>query len=510
MDTDNTNLQMEAVGAGYRAFDTEELTNPEKKRRCTDAFAIPFWAAQFLAVIILFAMEASEVFGPDFDFGAYFELLITIWAVSAVLGGVFAVVWLGVMFLLAGKSVLVSIVLWVLMNIGFGIYLMTEGLEPNAYTNFVMAGLSALWFFLIRHKIPFAQTCVDIALMAFKHHPGIIFTSLFTTFFNVGWWVMENFLFVFLIFKLAMKGTFTSNNVFGIYAFVYLTNSWTQTVMKSISHVTTAGAVTTYLVSDSQKSAVCVAFKRGTTSSFGSLCLGGFVITLIDTLRISISWFLNWGCCNTCMNYFKKLIQYFNAYALCHVAIYGDTFKEGCQSVMALFEKSGIKIIVNDSLITRTLAVGAWLVGLLVGTIGASWYVAAVDDAICEDPYFASTCGMSSFWQGKFFEYLLFWSCFLIGSSSARSSLYVIFSGVATIFIVWANDPDGFSKTRPEMYQQLTDQGQAVFNFTVPAHRADTGNAIPGGVVVEDGSLQSGAMAQAVPMAQPVHTGTER
>lgn len=136
-----------------------------------------------------------------------------------------------------------------------------------------------------------------------------------------------------------------------------------------------------------------------------------------------------------CLSFIESLLEYFNRYAFCYVAIYGMDFKSAGKAVFNLFKSKGWTTIINDDLIDTALSFGCLGCGILTGFIGWSYSVGI---------------GVSSDYQ------LVLFICGLIaGYAMSQVTLNVISSAVATVFVCFAENPAALQNTRPERFNQL-------------------------------------------------------
>jgi len=81
--------------------------------------------------------------------------------------------------------------------------------------------------------------------------------------------------------------------------------------------------------------------------------------------------------------------------------------------------------------------VGAYLGGLACGGIGVGWYHSDQTNVEYYEDFF------------------IFWVCFIIGYNMVRDGLYIIWSAVATSFVLWATDPNCMNIGQPLYFQQI-------------------------------------------------------
>jgi len=234
---------------------------------------------------------------------------------------------------------------------------------------------------------------------------------------------------------------------------------WTSQVVKNVLHVTVAGVAATYyfLVSPSNPNPpnpTGSSLKRATTTSFGSICLGSLILSLVRALRavvVMASQQPNGNarggaavaracafCVARCLlSILDRVVEYVNQYAFAQVAIYGKSYCEGAQATWELFKVRGFDALINDSLVGVALGF-ACVMGGLTG--------AAVSGLLSS---FVFNDGVAGSW--------VVWAVlgFLFGFGLTMLAVEVVDSAVTTLFVCLAEDPAALQRTKPQMYQQL-------------------------------------------------------
>lgn len=136
-------------------------------------------------------------------------------------------------------------------------------------------------------------------------------------------------------------------------------------VIKGWVHTCIAGVQATWYFlypHATPSSPVFGAVKRASTTSFGSICFGSFLVALIRTIR----YFLNIAqqqarnsnnvaaecalCLVDCiLGCLESLINYINQYAFAICAIYGKSFIPAAQQAWGLMKSRGFDAVINDS-----------------------------------------------------------------------------------------------------------------------------------------------------------------
>jgi len=92
----------------------------------------------------------------------------------------------------------------------------------------------------------------------------------------------------------------------------------------------------------------CTCLKRTLTTSFGSVCLGALVTSVLTTLELATIFLL--PCCIV-----DLLLRYLNRYAFVQVATYGKSYFNSARSIQSLFKLFGAEAVVNDNLLVAIL-----------------------------------------------------------------------------------------------------------------------------------------------------------
>jgi Plasma-membrane choline transporter len=191
---------------------------------------------------------------------------------------------------------------------------------------------------------------------------------------------------------------------------------------------------------------------RACTSSFGSICLGSFLVAVIQVLhqvvyqarrsqRRSVSIFL---CLLDCiLDVLQSMLEYFNKWGYVYIGLYGYSFWEAGPKVLQLFSNRGWSTIINDQLVYRVLNWMSLVMGLLNGVLAALIVVLFPSLLRCEDDDSQANL----------------WIAFLVGTfmGTMLSSLLlnIIASAVDTVLVCFAEGPMEFRQNYPEHFQRM-------------------------------------------------------
>jgi len=190
------------------------------------------------------------------------------------------------------------------------------------------------------------------------------------------------------------------------------------------------------------------AIKRASTTSFGSICFGSFIVAFIRTVRFFVNMAYQnarnsnnqWAACALCVlecliGLLESIVNYVNQYAFSIVAIYGKPFMPAASEAWGLMKSRGFDAVINDSLIGGVLAFAQIISGLLTGIITA--LIANYSFDTDWRPY----AGVG----------------FVVGVMLLSVVSEVVEAAVITLFICLADDPVTLQRTKPNEYNMIMD-----------------------------------------------------
>ncbi|CAG8335990.1 unnamed protein product [Penicillium nalgiovense] len=245
--------------------------------------------------------------------------------------------------------------------------------------------------------------------------------------------------------------------VIGLVVYVTFAMYWVSEWIKNTVHTTVAGVYGSwYFFSKSAggmpKGSTRGAFRRATTYSFGSISFGSLIIAVINMLRQACSvaqrheaaegnmissiclWVL--GCFISLLDW---LVTLFNRYAFCHIALYGKAYIPAAKDTWAMMRDRGIDALVQDCLMGPVLTMGSTFVAYVCALL-AYLYLQFTNPAYNRD--------------GNFTAVIMAFA-FLIGLQICQIFMTPIGSGVETIFVAMAWDPDVMINDHPDIYHKL-------------------------------------------------------
>ncbi|KAI8906684.1 plasma-membrane choline transporter-domain-containing protein, partial [Gorgonomyces haynaldii] len=371
----------------------------------------------------------------------------------------------------AGKLIITTMVLSVLMNLAFALLMLFYGGFIPGIVLLVLTAIYAWAMWSWRHRIPFARLMLKTVTGIAKKYPATMFTGfigLLVGALVAAWWIST-------IIGLAVwneqnrpsnsnpnssssNGTMYALSVFCVFWFY-----WASSVVTNSVHLIVSGVFATYYfmgVSNGQSVDVPVSnptvqsAKRAMTYSFGSNCYGSLLIAIIQTLKSLANQAKNDSaqdgnaglailfCCLQCLlQMLGDILEYFNKYAFAQVAIYGKDYCAAAKDTWELCKSKGIDAIINDNFVGTVLGFGGFFCGILTAAISFA-YLAAAQYNVKDG-------------SNTVLYIIVVLIGFFIGIAEFSIVASVIDSGVTTTFVCLAEDPAALARTKPELYQEV-------------------------------------------------------
>merc|ERR1719502_610610 len=235
---------------------------------------------------------------------------------------------------------------------------------------------------------------------------------------------------------------------------------WGGQVVKNIVHCTCCGAAGTWWFQAQAPNAVSASFRRATTTSFGSTCLGSLFVAILKAIEKVLEREKDSACIQCVLQCVRSMLEYFNRFAYVYVALYGLDFRSAGYAVFSLFSHSGWTQIIHDDLLGIVLFFGSMacaVFGMAAG-VGVALGQSYVDDDVA---------------TAALIVYAIVG--FIAGIFAAMQVFAVLDSSFATVLVAWAEDPQALSASHPahyaEIYAAWVQYHSDVF-FETPNHSA--------------------------------------
>ena len=356
-----------------------------------------------------------------------------------------------------------NVAAWACLTIYFGsLASRSDGYLVSAILCAALTLLALCYARLVQKRIPFASAVLVLASKSLQRYWGTVVVAFGMTAVAFALMLLLGLGVLGLVrnyYEATDDGAGTLQSPGGEFLFlIVLCMFWYQQVCQNVVHVTTAGTVASWWFSPSDftldapatAAATAPAFKRATTTSFGSICFGSLLVAIVEFLRSLARSAAKrdnnaLACIAHCLiSCIDDCLRFINRYAFCYVAIYGYSFVEaGKLTIRRLFSQRGFSAIINDNLISNCLTICAALVGLATAGIGA--FIAFLSEDLQNvwggDENVA--CNAMAV-IGLFFGFLI-----------ALVVMNVVFSAVASIFVMVFENLDALYNNHTEDYRQL-------------------------------------------------------
>lgn len=399
---------------------------------------------------------------PNLHFGGVLWVILWSFIASIVLSGV------ALLFMTKFADFVVQSS--VLFSISSSLTIMTiflaRGYVGAAVVAFCSFLLGCCYTWSVWNRLPFTATNLVTALTALQTNWGVLLIPYIFSIVAFGYS---------LIWTLAMIGAYTyakpicndsgfchSSLNGGVIAIFLLAFYWTQQVIKNIIHVTVAGVVGSWWFVPQEANSGCSksvgdSFVRSMTSSFGSICMGSLLVSLVQVLHC----FAAYGrpetqndsvlkCIFECLlDYLDQLIQYFNKWSYVYVGLYGYSYREAGEKVMALFTSRGWDAILSDQLVYRVLSLLSFVIGGITGLV--SVLVVKAHPSL-----------MSALEKGDA-SWMAFFCGLLMGSVVSGILMSVVVSAVDTVVVCFAESPWDLCDNHPVLSQRMEQTWAATY-----------------------------------------------
>jgi len=451
---------------------------------CHDHISCALIITNFVVVIILACMYAGdkEVYAhlPNFlkqgtsTLGDEIQLAITA-AGYTFLGCVgLSLVYLVVLYFSAFVVIILGQLCLFVSCIVFGIVCLQVAQRPEqeavkvwwqvtAVIAFLLSALLVLWLVCIRHRIAFTAAILSSVAKVLVALPELIFIQLCASLLVLGFgalWLLAYFEMNARASGLDL-GWIVLLNILAVLCFF-----WGQLTLLNISTVTTNGAVGSWYFSPTTvergcvgcRPAVCAALFRACTTSLGSIAFGSLLVAIIRTIIVVVKFCADranasgnpylrcaFCCCVCLLSCLERVTKWLTDYAFVYVAVYGTPFITSGIEVMELLASSGMGALAQQSLVSPVLYL-ACLLGLGIGC--ALGYAAEQATAVVPAYHLGIIIG-------GVFGYLI-----------TGIVLAPVDAGCKTIFVCYAEEPQGLNQRLPELAEKL--RGGAAASESTP------------------------------------------
>ena len=368
----------------------------------------------------------------------------------------------------------ISGILNIVLAVGTAIYYLYRHLWGAGIVFAIFAVFAIVCFVSWIPRIPFSvvmmQTCMDVA----RYHGHVFIVAAVGGILSIAFsaWFSVTLVAVYVAYEPGSGsstnpscsgsggsgiGSCSSAKVIGLVVFITFAGYWITEWLKNTIHTTIAGVYGSWYFCAGRPGGMPVgatrgAFRRAMTYSFGSISFGSLIVALINMLRQACSiaqqqeaaqgnlvgqiMFCILGCFIGILDW---LVTFINRYAFSHIALYGKAYIPAAKDTWKMMRDRGIDALVNDCLIAPVITMGSLFVAYLSALL-AYLYLEFTNPA---------------YNSGRTFTPVIMAFAFLIGLQVCQIFMTPISSGVDTIFVAMAWDPEVMMRDHGDLYQRL-------------------------------------------------------
>jgi hypothetical protein len=281
-------------------------------------------------------------------------------------------------------------------------------------------------------------------------------------------------------------GSCSSAKVIGLLVYITFAGYWITEWLKNTIHTTISGVYGAWYFAPATgcKGATRGAARRALTYSFGSICLGSLLVAILDFLRFICSVARNQqaGSGNFVADCFLCLLQcilglvqwaleFINRYAFSYMSLYGKAYFASAKDTWRLIKDRGIDALINECLVGPVLSMGCLFVAVCCALV-AYIYLDVTDPA---------------YNQGGAFTAVVVLYAFLIGLQITSCFVVPLNSGIDTIFVAAAWDPQVLIQEHGQLYSSMI----AVYPHVQVSRFASSGVTAPSTRFIADDLQQA-------------------
>ncbi|GAM88231.1 hypothetical protein ANO11243_062620 [Dothideomycetidae sp. 11243] len=359
--------------------------------------------------------------------------------------------------------------IWVtgILNIIFGlvtaIYMLSRKYYSGGIVFLIFSIFTIICFITWIPRIPFSALMLTTSVDVAKKYGHVWMVSLIggvlaTAF---GAWYSVSLVAIYVKYEPGNNpacgqgvGGCSQATVIGLVVFVTFAGYWITEWLKNTIHTTISGVYGSwYFCSGNMPRGVTRgAARRALTYSFGSICFGSLIVAIINSLRqlcsIARQNAANNGNLGMQIAFYVLAcfiglldwaVQFLNRYAYSYIALYGKAYIAAAKETWKLIKDRGIDALVNECLIGPVLTMGATFVGYACALLAYLYLI------------FTSPAYNSN---GNFTPVVVGFA-FVIGLQICQIIVTPISSGIDTIFVAAAFDPEVMVHQHSELYSKL-------------------------------------------------------
>ena len=451
-------------------------------------FAIIFWI--YLTVVIVTSLvlgipaiqsyaEHMKHHGKPTLFDINMTLLLYLFTGTIATASLMSFVTFFFLQLCAGRMIIFALVLIILVLLVLCVVLILFVNSQLVCVPIFFIMLTLIFAWLIRKRIRFAETHIQIACAVLRQHPSLVLMAIFMLVLQVVWFMFWSLLmlgtlhaanrplFVYFINRLtsdSFRNEYKHSSlaqteeqqdsywhssiianviVFSTLFFWY----WAAVIFTNIIHFISACAVGRWWFPNdtNEQYRLTNSIKRAFTTNLGTIAFGSLFEWFIKPLQMCINsrrrHFIT-VCAECILSIIEKIIGYINEWAFVYSALTGQSFIQAGKSFFNLLKLRSWTMIINDSIVGNCLGFVNIVVGLTTATVGTLIFYLFFSTAWEELAVAIITVSFVGFCLGLIFNATL---------------TIILKSCVRAAFVCFALNPAALGATHPDYLQRLTD-----------------------------------------------------
>lgn len=349
------------------------------------------------------------------------------------------------------------------MCIIMGVVLISVGIT---FFGFIMLMLGFLmWgcvFFCYRRLIPFMIKLTQVVADIIAANPSMVGVSLVGSFAGIAWTIIVGFAAVGLYAEFGDSIRDQHSSIqYVLYFILCLVLTWGSLAAYNTCHVTYAGVFARWYFKKQYDSVpVRASFMVAMTTSFGSICCGSFLVAFVKALEMLLRKMASdqGESGNTCacvmlmclqciVGCIGDILEYFSEWAYVQVAVRGCSFMHAVKITYSLCTCANMTYILKDLLLDYVVTLGTLMCAVSGALIGAM--LGYSFGTTSEAQVLKCTWG--------------FLAGLVAGCIAGGSAVGITSSGVKTILVLWAEDPDGLAVANPQIHQEFDQRMRVAF-----------------------------------------------
>lgn len=361
-------------------------------------------------------------------------------------------------------------ILHIVFGIGTAVYYFARHYYSAAVVFAVFSVFSIICFISWIPRIPFSVVMLQMAMDVAKNFGHVFLVSLLGGLASLifGAWFSVTLVAIYVKYEpnsngnnsscaSGSTGTCSVAKVVGLIVFITFAGYWITEFIKNTMHSVVAGVYGSWFFCARKPGGMPTgatrgAFRRAMTYSFGSISFGSLVVALINMLRQAVSiaqqteaqqgdiissiLFCVLGCI---IGIVQWAVSFINRYAFSHIALYGKAYIPAAKDTWKMMKDRGIDALINDCLIGPVLTMGSTFVAYLCAFLA----------------YLYLEFTKPAYNDGGTYTPVAMAFAFLIGLQVCQIFMTPIGSGVDTIFVAAAWDPQVLMTDHPDLYARM-------------------------------------------------------